>query len=425
MKKVLLTLISIILVISSASVFANEEIEGLNENLDELLMKNYFTYEQFDEMNKEYMEYYEDYLLNEYIPQRQRVNKMETGSVEEEFRLLMNEAELVYEDGLRVSHFADYKYDYQYMKSKCFEYLFSDKEYWSVPLKKNAIATSSSKFKINGIRIKDYEAFKEFIGFENNRLMGQKRVLKLIEEKNTIKNLLIEHSVKKVEDIKFCSYVGNITGLYFKCDNNREFFLSVYSQYWDSFDKASDEYFEFTTLEELVTKAEEEWSKISLSYVTPVKPTYDEEALSLQNEGLLHGNEKGLDLLKPLTRVEAATMLLRAMGKETVANDGQAQTFIDVLSSHWGFGAVENAYSLGLIKGMGENIFAPDEPVTAVQFATMVLRAGNEAEFNWEEAIDILIEKGVITEENSNTMDFFTRGDMAKIIYEARENGLL
>ena len=129
-------------------------------------------------------------------------------------------------------------------------------------------------------------------------------------------------------------------------------------------------------------------------------------------------------MLKPLTRVEAATMLLRAMGKETEAAVGQTQTFSDVLSSHWGFGAVENAYSLGLIKGMGENIFAPDEPVTAVQFATMVLRAGNEAEFNWEEAINILIEKGIITEENSKTMDFFTRGDMAKIIYEARNNGL-
>ena len=43
------------------------------------------------------------------------------------------------------------------------------------------------------------------------------------------------------------------------------------------------------------------------------------------------------------------------------------------------------------------------------------------AEFNREEAIDILIEKSVITEENSKTMDFFTRGDMAKIIYEARK----
>ena len=44
------------------------------------------------------------------------------------------------------------------------------------------------------------------------------------------------------------------------------------------------------------------------------KPTFEAEALSLQADGLLQGNEKGLDLLKPLTSVEAATMLLRASG---------------------------------------------------------------------------------------------------------------
>ena len=88
-------------------------------------------------------------------------------------------------------------------------------------------------------------------------------------------------------------------------------------------------------------------------------------------------------------------------------------------SAHWGYGAAENAYSLGLIKGVGEDRFAPDDKVTAPQFATMLLRAGNYAEFNWEEAVNILIEENVITAENAATMDFFTRGDMAKMIYEA------
>ena len=54
----------------------------------------------------------------------------------------------------------------------------------------------------------------------------------------------------------------------------------------------------------------------------------------------------------------------------------------------------------------------------------MILRAGNHADFNWEEALDILIDEGVISAEDASTMDFFTRGDMAKIIYEAIEKGL-
>ena len=68
--------------------------------------------------------------------------------------------------------------------------------------------------------------------------------------------------------------------------------------------------------------------------------------------------------------------------------------------------------------------FAPDDSVTAEQFATMVLIAGNHADFNWEDAINIMIDEEIITPENAETMDLFTRGDMAKIIYEARERNM-
>ena len=60
--------------------------------------------------------------------------------------------------------------------------------------------------------------------------------------------------------------------------------------------------------------------------------------------------------------------------------------------------------------------FAPDDSVTAEQFATMVLIAGNHADFNWEEAINIMIDEEIITSENAETMDLFTRGDITKII---------
>ena len=154
------------------------------------------------------------------------------------------------------------------------------------------------------------------------------------------------------------------------------------------------------------------------------KPTFEAEALALKDKGLLLGNENGLDLLKPLTRIEAATILLRAMGESTISN-AQIQTFTDVPLNHWGYGAAENAYALGLIKGIGNDLFAPDDAVTGAQFATMVLRAGNHEDFNWEEALNIMVSEGIITSENASTMDFFTRGDMAKIIYEATEKGLL
>ena len=55
----------------------------------------------------------------------------------------------------------------------------------------------------------------------------------------------------------------------------------------------------------------------------------------------------------------------------------------------------------------------------------MVLRASGAAEFNWEQALSLLIEQNIITQDNANTMDFFTRGDMAKIIYEAKAKDFL
>ena len=155
-----------------------------------------------------------------------------------------------------------------------------------------------------------------------------------------------------------------------------------------------------------------------------IKPTYESEAESLQSEGLLKGNENGLDLLKPLSRIESAAMLLRAKG-ESENTDTAVQTFTDVPQSHWGYGAAQKAYSLGIVNGVGDDKFAPEKTVTAEEFCTMLLRAAGESEFDWKQALNMLIERNIITEEESKTMDFFTRGDMAKILYEAKQNGLL
>ena len=85
MKKIASMILSLIFVIGvlGINVFANEEIEGLRECLSKLLMKNYFTEEQFAEINKEYEESRKDYLLNGYIPARQALGKMETEVVKE------------------------------------------------------------------------------------------------------------------------------------------------------------------------------------------------------------------------------------------------------------------------------------------------------------------------------------------------------
>ena len=56
-------------------------------------------------------------------------------------------------------------------------------------------------------------------------------------------------------------------------------------------------------------------------------------------------------------------------------------------------------------------------------FCLFVLTKGSY-DFDWETALSLLVENGIISQEDSSTMDFFTRCDMAKIIYEAKEKGL-
>ena len=74
---------------------------------------------------------------------------------------------------------------------------------------------------------------------------------------------------------------------------------------------------------------------------------------------------------------------------------------------------------------MGDGLFAPEESISADQFVALLLRSVQGQDFDWTQAVELLISRGVITQEDADTMDLFTRADMAKIIYEAREKGLI
>ena len=420
MKKILSILLFITLLVGmvSSTTFAETEIKGLDENLDELLMRNYFTEEEIAEIDNKYKAYRSEYLLNEYIPLRQSVNKMETDSVEEEYALLMGRGNLDYDSALRVSNLTNFVYGDQYAKESCFDYLFDGKEYWNIVREENGLAHDFSKFTIEGEMITDIE---EYLGKVQIPIKQQK-AYELIREK-IIKNLLKQRGESEVEEIKFFALGSSKTGLYIKCPE-QEYVLMVYDYLWDSYKRADKNYYEFMTVCEMAQYQEEHRHSKNKTYVTPVKFTFDKEAETLQAEGLLLGTEKGLELLKPLTRAEAATILLRAMGESTDAENTGIQTFSDVASDYWGYGAVENSYKLGIMNGIGDNLFAPEENVTAAQFSTMVLRASGSHDFDWETALNLLIENGIISQEDSSTMDFFTRCDMAKIIYEAKAKGL-
>ena len=128
--------------------------------------------------------------------------------------------------------------------------------------------------------------------------------------------------------------------------------------------------------------------------------------------------------MKPLNRIEATTILIRALGLEDVLVS-ESSEFTDISDDYWGKKYANIAKERGISYGVGDDRFAPEERMNAVQFGALLLRSAQGDTFDWEQSVALLIEKGIITQEQSENMDLFTRGDVFKIIYEAREQGLL
>ena len=194
----------------------------------------------------------------------------------------------------------------------------------------------------------------------------------------------------------------------------------------------SVEFFQIHTMAEILESLGEMYTDgtgnhnaIAMRTTLHYKPTFQTQAQALQEMGLLQGNEHGdLDLLRPLTRMEAITMLVRALGLDNEPVQA-VSSFIDIADDNWGRPYANIALAHGITQGIGDDMFAPNAIITADQFATLVLRSSDQVnDFDWQQAITMLIEMGIITEQDADTMDLFTRGDMAKIIYEAMARGL-
>jgi len=111
----------------------------------------------------------------------------------------------------------------------------------------------------------------------------------------------------------------------------------------------------------------------------------------LVNLGIIEGNENNEvapDLT--VTRAEMAALIYRMV---TGSRDAPAATttFTDVPAGFWGRNVIGWAQGQGIIFGFGDGTFGPNQPVTVVQAATMILRAlgyGTQGEFtynpNWE-----------------------------------------
>lgn len=129
-------------------------------------------------------------------------------------------------------------------------------------------------------------------------------------------------------------------------------------------------------------------------------------AEALRELNLFFGTDKGFELERPMTRAEAAAMLVRFFGAEKKALAGDFKhPFTDVPA--WADKYVGWLYVSGLTNGVAPTLYGPQQPVTAWQYATFITRALQD----YEE-----IPFALITEEDITKIDKekkFIRGDAA------------
>ena len=147
----------------------------------------------------------------------------------------------------------------------------------------------------------------------------------------------------------------------------------------------------------------------------------------LKGSGTLADGSPDFDLDSPATREAAATMLIRLMGKEAKAAAQKAAgalrcPFTDVAG--WAQANVTWLYLNSYVNGTGGSSYSGSSPVTAQQFAAMVLRclgySEQDGDYSYTGALDFAVRKGLLSSgERSRYEAAFGREGMVVMCYNA------
>ncbi len=159
-----------------------------------------------------------------------------------------------------------------------------------------------------------------------------------------------------------------------------------------------------------------------------------QKAEALKEMGLFQGSDRGFELERPPTRAEALVMLVRLLGKEqeavaqyaSVSADKPSHPFVDV--PNWAQPYVSYAWRNKLVAGVSATRLGADDPVSAPQYYTFVLRAlgydDRQGDFQWEKADEQAAAAGLFVDrahaDDAAAADApFVRADLMDISYAA------
>lgn len=153
----------------------------------------------------------------------------------------------------------------------------------------------------------------------------------------------------------------------------------------------------------------------------------EQAAWTLYHMGLFQGTGTDaqdfpvFDLDQTPTRAQGVTMLVRLLGKEEAALAGTWTTpFTDVPA--WAAPYVGYAYSQRLTNGVSDTRFAPDTPIRATEYLTLVLRAlgySSGEDFVWDQAWNLSDQLKLTDGSYGPATTSFDRGDVAWISLRA------
>ncbi len=140
----------------------------------------------------------------------------------------------------------------------------------------------------------------------------------------------------------------------------------------------------------------------------------EKQADALKVLGLFQGTDKGYELDRTPTRLEALIMLIRLSGKENDAlypwEPYENIPFTDIPTWDGAAEYIGYAYANGLTDGYEDNTFRPNEPATAQMFLAFALRAlGYDTAEAWDNWNTLAAEAGLLVE--GVNLDSFKRGD--------------
>lgn len=157
---------------------------------------------------------------------------------------------------------------------------------------------------------------------------------------------------------------------------------------------------------------------------------YHYAVMHLSQKGIINGYEDGT--FKPqneITRAEAAAVIVRAANISE--NDAPNSAYYDVADNFWGRKSIMAATKAGIINGMGDKMFCPDDNVTYNQIIKMIvcmLSLEEEAQHKggWPYGyLSAAVENRIIDYDTYRYLadgkgeKSAIRGDVAKFIYSA------